>query len=106
MEWAGKLTRMGEKRYTHRVLVEKPEPNNLLNDLRVNKINLKTTGRESLDWINMAHQRDKWRALVNTITSLRVPLDFQERSCSTETAIYTSMDTNKMINGNTSFLKN
>jgi hypothetical protein len=57
MKWAGKVARMGEKRYTYRVLVDKPEPNSLLNDLGVNKINLKAIGRESLDWINLAYQR-------------------------------------------------
>jgi hypothetical protein len=44
MKWAGKVARMGEKRYTYRVLVEKPGSNNLLEDIGVIKINLKAIG--------------------------------------------------------------
>jgi len=31
------------------------------------------TGCEGVDWIHLAQDRDQWRALVNTVTHLRVP---------------------------------
>jgi hypothetical protein len=30
-------------------------------------------GRDGVDWIDRAHDRDQWRALVNTVLNLRVP---------------------------------
>jgi hypothetical protein len=30
-------------------------------------------GREGVDWINLAQNRDQWRALVNTVMNLRGP---------------------------------
>jgi hypothetical protein len=36
------------------------------------KINLRETGWDGMDWIDLAQNRDKWRALVNTVMSLRV----------------------------------
>jgi hypothetical protein len=32
-------------------------------------------GWEGMDWIGMAHDRDRWRALVNTVMNLWVPLN-------------------------------
>jgi hypothetical protein len=37
------------------------------------KIDLKEIDSETLDWIDLAEDRDKWRALVNAGTNLRVP---------------------------------
>ena len=39
------------------------------------KVGLRWKGRGSTDWIDLAHDRDKWRSLVNAIISLRVPWD-------------------------------
>jgi hypothetical protein len=37
------------------------------------KNNLKETECEDFNWIDMAKNRDKWRALVNTVKHIRVP---------------------------------
>jgi hypothetical protein len=37
------------------------------------EINLRKRGRDGMDWIDEAQNRDQWRALVNTVTNLRVP---------------------------------
>jgi hypothetical protein len=36
-------------------------------------MDLREIGRDGVDWIDMAQDRDKWRALVNTVLNLRVP---------------------------------
>jgi hypothetical protein len=37
------------------------------------KMNLKEIGWGGIDWIDLAEDRDRWRALVNTVINLRVP---------------------------------
>jgi hypothetical protein len=37
------------------------------------KIDLRELGWDGMDWINLAEDRDQWRALVNTVMNLRVP---------------------------------
>jgi hypothetical protein len=37
------------------------------------KIDLREIGWDRMDWIDLAHDRDKWRALLNTVMNLRVP---------------------------------
>jgi hypothetical protein len=37
------------------------------------KMDLREIGWGGMDWIVLAQARDQWRALVNTIMSLRVP---------------------------------
>jgi hypothetical protein len=37
------------------------------------KIDLKEIGWDDMDWIDLAQDRDQWRALVNTVMNLRVP---------------------------------
>jgi hypothetical protein len=39
------------------------------------KIDLREIEWDGVDWIDLAQDRDKWRALVNTVISFRVPLD-------------------------------
>jgi hypothetical protein len=36
-------------------------------------MNLQEVGWENVDWIDMAQDRDRWRALVNAVMNLRVP---------------------------------
>jgi hypothetical protein len=37
------------------------------------KINLRETGWDDMDWIDLAQDRDQWKVLVNTVMNLRVP---------------------------------
>jgi hypothetical protein len=37
------------------------------------KVDLGEIGWDGVDWIDMTQDRDKWRALVNTVLNLRVP---------------------------------
>jgi hypothetical protein len=36
-------------------------------------MDLEEVGWEGVDWIDMAQDRDRWRALVNAVMNLRVP---------------------------------
>jgi hypothetical protein len=69
---------MGEKRTAHRILVGNPEGKRPLGRPRrrwVNNIemDLGEIGWDDMDWIDLAHDRDQWRALVNTVMNLQVP---------------------------------
>jgi len=77
MRWAGHVAHMGEGRGVHRVLVGKPEGKRPLGRPRRRwedkiKIDLWEVGGGG-DWMELARDRDRWRALVNTVTNLRVP---------------------------------
>jgi hypothetical protein len=78
MRWAGHVARMVDKRNAYRILVGKPEGRRPLGRprrRRVNniKMNLKEIGLVGMNWTNLAQDRDKWRALVNTVINLLVP---------------------------------
>jgi hypothetical protein len=69
---------MGEKRNAYRILVGKPEGKRSLGRPRCRwvdntKIDLRGIGWDGMDWIDLAQDRDQWRALVNTVINLRVP---------------------------------
>jgi hypothetical protein len=69
---------MGEKRNAYRILVGKPEGNRQLGRPRCRwvdniKMDLREIGWSGVEWIDMAQDRDQWRALVNTVLNLRVP---------------------------------
>jgi hypothetical protein len=69
---------MGENRNAYRILVGKPEGRRPLGRPRRRGVdNSKTDLREirwdGVDWVDLAQDRDEWRALVNTVMNLRVP---------------------------------
>jgi hypothetical protein len=68
---------MGERRGVIRVLVEKPEGKRQLGRPRRRweniKMDLQEVGCRGMDWIELARDRDRWRALVYTEMNLQVP---------------------------------
>jgi hypothetical protein len=78
MRWAGHVARMGEKRNAYRVLVGKPKGKRPLGRPRRRwvdniRLDLGEVGWGSVDWIGVAQDRNRWRALVNSVLNLRVP---------------------------------
>ena len=72
------MARMGEGRGVHRVLVGKPERKGPLGRPRRRwedniKTDLQEVGGGCEDWMELAQDRDRWRALVSTMMNLRVP---------------------------------
>jgi hypothetical protein len=68
----------GETRNAYRILVGKPERKRSLGRPRHRwvdniKLDLRKIGWDGMHWINLAQDRDQWRALVNTVMNLRVP---------------------------------
>jgi hypothetical protein len=77
MRWAGHVARMGEVRGAYNILVGGPEGRRPLGRPRRRWENIKMDLRErwfgDVDWIHWAQDRDRWRALVNTVMNLRLP---------------------------------
>jgi hypothetical protein len=74
----GSYSTNGEKRNAYRLLVGKPEGKRPLGRPRrrwVNNIrmNLGEVGWGNADWIGLSQDRNKWRALVNSVMNLRLP---------------------------------
>jgi hypothetical protein len=69
---------MGETRNAYRIFVRKPEGKMSLKRLRFKwvyniRIDLREIVWDGMDWIDLAQDRDQWRAIVNTVMKLRVP---------------------------------
>jgi hypothetical protein len=78
MRWEGHVARMGEVRDAYNILVGKPEGRRPLGRPRRRweddiKMDLRETGFGDVDWIHLAQDRDRLRALVNAVMNLRVP---------------------------------
>jgi hypothetical protein len=78
MRWAGYVARIGEKKNAYGLLVAKPEGKRPLGRPRHRwvdniRMNLGEVGWGDADWIGLALDRNRWRALVNSVLNLRVP---------------------------------
>jgi hypothetical protein len=78
MRWEGHVARMGEKRNAYRLLVGKREKKRPLGRPRRRwvdniRMDLGEVGWGVVDWIGLAQDRNRWRALVNLVLNLRVP---------------------------------
>jgi hypothetical protein len=78
MRWAGHEERMGEKENAYRILVGEPEGRRPLGRPRRSWaddiiMDLREIRWGGMDLIDMAQDRDQWKALVNTVVNLRVP---------------------------------
>jgi hypothetical protein len=78
MRWAGHLARMREDRGVRMLLVGKPEGKRPLGRPRCRcedniSLDLQEVGGGRGDWMVLAQDRDRWRALVGTVRDFRVP---------------------------------
>jgi hypothetical protein len=69
---------MAEKRNAYRILVGKTEGKSPLERPRLRwvdniKMDLREIGRDGMDWIDLAQDRDQWRGLVKAVMNLGVP---------------------------------
>jgi hypothetical protein len=77
MRWAGHVARMGEERKVCKVLMVKSEGNRPLGRPRRRRedgirMDLREIGLGGVDWIRLAQDKDRWRAVVSAVMNLRV----------------------------------
>jgi hypothetical protein len=77
MRWMGHVACMGEERNVYRVLMGKPEGKTPLERPRHRwedgiRMNLREIDWGSVDWIQLAQDREQWQVLVNTVMNLWV----------------------------------
>jgi hypothetical protein len=78
MRWEGHVALIGEKRNVYRLLVGKPDGKRPLGRPRRKwvdniRMDLGEVGWGGVDWIGLAKDRNRWRAVVNSVLNLRVP---------------------------------
>jgi hypothetical protein len=78
VRWAGHVARMGEKRNAYTMFVGNPEGRMPLGRPRLTwvdniRMDLVEVGWGDVDWVGLAQDRDRWRALVNSVLNLLVP---------------------------------
>jgi hypothetical protein len=78
MRWAGHVARMGKKRKAYRFFVGKPDGKWPLGRPSCRwvdniKMDLLELGCGDVDWIGLAQDRNRWRALVNSVLNFQVP---------------------------------
>ncbi|KAJ4426336.1 hypothetical protein ANN_27150 [Periplaneta americana] len=78
LKWAGHVACMGECRNAYSVLVRRPKGKRPLGRPRHRwedniKMDLREVGYDDREWINLAQDRDRWRAYVRAAMNLRIP---------------------------------
>jgi hypothetical protein len=78
MRWAGHVARIGDKSNAYRLLMGKPGGKRPLGRPRRRwvdniRMDLGEVGWDDVYWIGLAKDRNRWRALVNSVLNLRVP---------------------------------
>jgi hypothetical protein len=77
MRWAGHVAHMGKERKVYKVSVGKPRGKRPLGRSRCRwedgiRMDLREIGWESVEWIQLAQDRNRWRAVVNMVMNLWV----------------------------------
>jgi len=78
MRWTEHVARVGESRTLYRVMLGKPDGKRPLGRPRHRwegniKMGIQEVRCEGMDWIDVAQERKRWRALVNAVMNLQVP---------------------------------